>query len=170
MRRWRESRWVRYGAVAAVGWVGLVLEGVVALGPLRGLELAPLLLLFFALELEFGPGLALTAGLGLAADGLSGLVPGTCIAAWVVWFLILRLAVSRPVDSPPLFVIVASTASAAGCLVLQTRVAAWLGGPVIADAASAVLGAAVLGWPVHAGLVRLDRRFKPRDPMALRPM
>lgn len=160
-----DSQWLRFGALAGVSYLLLVLEGVLALSPLRGVDLMPLLILFFALELEFMPGLAMAVGVGMAADTVSGLVPGVTLGALVAWYLVLRLAVTRAKKLAPSAVIIASGLSVAACLLLQGRLARLLGAAPAVDAASALVAAILVGWPLYAGLQRMDRALRPRQAM-----
>lgn len=164
-----ESAPAWYGVLGATASVLICAQAVFAAETGLAVDLTPVVVIFWAVELDLLAGVIMTAVVGYVADALSGAPPGSMMAGHLGAFIALRAVVRRPpVMSPPVIVLLAAWAAVTS-VGARALLHAGFGGDAL-PAASMARGAAVVvaAVPLYALLRRLSEPFRPREEAGLR--
>lgn len=133
-------------------------------------DLLPIIVVFFALELDFVTGLVTTTVVGFIADALSGGPPGLTACGLTGSFLVLRAMVRRSPPRAPVVILALAALSYLAVAATRVGVHAVLGrgGVLPLDPWWRVAIGVALAVPVYGVLVRVSAPFRPREDVGLR--
>ncbi len=161
------ARW--FVAVLVVCGLILAMQNVMAGRSGMRIDLAPLMVVFFALEFGPVPGILATLSVGYVADVFSGAVRGLETLALLVAFMVVRFTLRRTTSiSPAAIVVRGLLATVAATFVVAVLRPGASGAGDATFAPTQWVAGVLFALPVYRLLDEVGRRFAPRDELRFR--